>query len=960
MMKKKKLSRIVVSILVILMAVNAPITGVVSYGSGTAPAKYEVNSVKSENDGAKVGFLPTYEQYISKYTDTPHPDFTNVVKAASFAGTDGMDAEVINSFKDADGPVIRTGESGSMYWDVDIPESGLYNIAVRYYPVAGNSSLIEREIDIDGEAPFEEARRFTFSRIWSNESTETEYDEKGNALRPKQVERPDWQEVVLKDSEGYCREAFSFYLSKGRHRITMTSYREPMILDYIKIYQEDEISPYKTVAQKYEREGYKKTSQCFIKSQGEEAISKSSPSLYAINDRTSPATQPYHVWKIILNTIGGNNWNAPGQWITWEFDIPQDGLYEMGIKFKQNQVRGIGVARKLYIDGKVPFKEVEAVSFPFNGTWQTSLLGGDKAPYLFYLTKGKHRLTLEVTMGELADIVRMVRLSTNHINALYRKIMMITGTAPDANRDYLLEKRIPDLMKILAAESNALNLAADKVEDMGKGTSDKATILHTTAFQLKDMSKNPETVPGRMTQFKDNILALGTWLADVNNLPMEIDYMFFKSPDVKSPSPKAGFFANLKHEILSFFYTFSGEYKSIGKLGRENDAVTVWINSGRDQTQIIKSMINSSFTNKTGVKVNLQLVNSAALLPATLAGQGPDVALSIGNVVDYAMRNALQDLKGFSSYEMVRKRFMESAFEGFKYKDGIYAIPEKQPFPMLFYRKDVLNEVGLPVPNTWKDLYFAIPELNKRNMQIGMTPTTVFDMLLYQNGGKYYKEDGIATDLDSPAGFEAFEKWSELYYSYKLPREFDFVNRFRTGEMPIGIADYSTYNTLVLFAPEIKGQWGFAPVPGMPGPDGTIHREAIAKSDGTVMFKNARNKEDAWKFIDWWTDTEAQVTFGREIEAVLGESGRYTTANVEAFGQLAWPSKDYQLLMDQWKWIKGMPDVPGGYSLARHVGNAFFEVYNDGKDTRETLDKYVHIINEEITLKRQEFHLPTK
>jgi ABC-type glycerol-3-phosphate transport system substrate-binding protein len=371
-------------------------------------------------------------------------------------------------------------------------------------------------------------------------------------------------------------------------------------------------------------------------------------------------------------------------------------------------------------------------------------------------------------------------------------------------------------------------------------------------------------------------------------------------------------------------------------------------------------MIDSTFTPKTGIPVNLQLVNATAVLPAVLAGKGPDVALSNGDVINFAMRNVLQDLSQMDNFDKVKKRFMDSAFTGFLFKNGVYAIPETQSFPMMFYRKDIFRQLGLKVPNTWADMYQLIPELQKHNMEVGVNATSTFEMLLYQNGGKFFQGDGIATDLDSQAGIESFRKWTELYTNYKLPLEFNFINRFRTGEMPIGIDTYSTFNFLTIFAPEIRGQWGFVPVPGMPGPDGTIHREALSTTTGTVMLKSAKNKEAAWKFIDWWTDTDAQLTFGREMEAILGESARYTAANLEALKRLPWAARDYEQLKNQLVWVQGTPAVPGGYSLARHLQNAFYEVYQQGSEPRETLENYVRIINEEITIKRKEFKLPTK
>ncbi len=125
------------------------------------------------------------------------------------------------------------------------------------------------------------------------------------------------------------------------------------------------------------------------------------------------------------------------------------------------------------------------------------------------------------------------------------------------------------------------------------------------------------------------------------------------------------------------------------------------------------------------------------------------------------------------------------------------------------------------------------------------------------------------------------------------------------------------------------------------------------------MFKNTDcDKEDAWEFMKWWTDKDAQLKYGREMEALMGPAARYPTANIEALSELPWPVKDYRNLDAQWEWVMGVPEVPGSYFTGRHMDNAFREVVNEGEDTRETLYKYVKVINEEIDLKRDEFGLP--
>jgi ABC-type glycerol-3-phosphate transport system substrate-binding protein len=901
-----------------------------------------------------------YEEYAAKYENEPHPSVSQIVEGESFAAIDGMNASKLEDYEGAETPVVATDDSGAIHWDVDVPEDGLYHIGLRYFPVEGNTSPIERELRIDGEVPFEEASRLVFSRVWRNELTELEQDAKQNDLRPRQVESPQWQERILRDAEGYYQEPFSFYLSKGQHRISLVSLREPMIIDYLKLYQQEEIPPYEKVAQSYEEQGYDTTNGLFIKLQGEDAAFKSNPSLYPLNDRSSPGTEPYHVSKIRMNTIGGVNWKIPGQWISWDLDIPEDGLYEFGLRYKQNTVRGVNVVRELSIDGKIPFKEAEAIPFRYDGAWQIGMPGEDGKPYLFYLTKGKHQIKLELTMGDLAEIIRMVRSSIQQLNALYLKIIMITSASPDPLRDYELEKKIPELQKVFEEQSEFLTAAADRMDELVGGTSASTTILRTTSYQLKDIGSRTETLTSRLKGFKDNVTALGTWLLTVNQQPLEIDYLFFKSQDVAVPKVSTGFIGKSVHEVMSFARSFSEDYSHISNVKQGDKEVTVWIAAGRDQAQLLRSMIDNTFTPQTGISVNLQLVNPAVVLPATLAGKGPDIALTQGDVINFAMRNALQDLSSFPEFDQVKGRFMDSAFASFNYQDGVYALPETQSFPMLFYRKDILEELHLDVPQTWEDMYRIIPELQKHNMDLALPQNIVFESMLYQNDGQYYQGDGIATDLDSAIGIETFQKWTELYTNYKLPIEFDFINRFRTGEMPIGIADYTTFNFLTIFAPEIRGQWSFVAVPGTKGKDGTVRHDTMSSATGTVMFKNAKNKEAGWAFMKWWTDTEAQVTFGREMEAILGESARYAAANLEALQQLPWSAKELNQLVDELGWVVGRPAVPGGYSLDRHIYNAFYEVYTDGSEPRETLENYVRTINQEITIKREEFDLPTK
>ncbi|MCG8334781.1 MAG: extracellular solute-binding protein, partial [Proteobacteria bacterium] len=403
---------------------------------------------------------------------------------------------------------------------------------------------------------------------------------------------------------------------------------------------------------------------------------------------------------------------------------------------------------------------------------------------------------------------------------------------------------------------------------------------------------------------------------------------------------------------------------------KENRNITVWISSsasavpglsgGRDQAQILKELADNNFTPYYNINVNLQLAPAGSLLPAALAGIGPDIALQIGggDVVNYAARNAITNLSGFEGFNDIVTRFQGSALVPYKYDGGTYALPETQTFMMMFYRKDIMEELGMDLPDTWDDVYNVIPVLQKKNLEFGYPMGFNGYMInLMQNNGSLYIKDGVRSNLDSEVAMDAFNQWTELYTNYKLQITYNFINRFRTGEMPIGIADYMDYNQLTLFAPEIKGLWDFMPVPGTVNENGDIDRSCPGGGGGCIMLAQAEDKDAGWEFMKWWTSKDTQSTFSKELECIMGAAARNATANVEAMYELPWPKNHYKNLMSQWQWVKGIPEVPGGYYTTRYLDFAYRSVVNDGEQPEETLLDYVKTINDEIRKKRKEFGL---
>lgn len=939
-----------------------------AWSGGGLAVKAQTNAENSEETQQElldiIKDAISYEDYLAKYGSAAYPETEIVIK-----GTDYLEKSD-DFYAEADG--LCTLEEGSVTYEVEVPQAGFYNMKLDYYPMEGKNSTIERELYINGELPFSNAQYLEFSRIWTN-AEEIVRDSRDNDVRPKQEEAGQWQESFVKDSDGYYQDAFYFYFEKGTNTITLQSTKEPMKLKSITLTQEERLISYEQYRTQNAQAGYQEVSCETIKVQGEAAVYKSDSTLYPIADRTSPATEPYSPSKTRLNVIGGSNWKQVGQWISWEVEVPEDGLYEIALRYRQNINTGVTVVRSLSIDGSIPFEEARECKFYYENNWQMASLGTDDGPFAFYLTAGAHTLTMEVALGsEMSEIIRRTDECISELNRAYRQLLVVIGSSPDSFRDYQLESKTPEALEILAEQYENIVEIRAMVEEY-QGTSSNSASIDNLVNQLEKMVAKPAIVAKQWGAFKDNIVSLGSWELTMKEQPLEIDYLLIGSLGMELPEAESNVAAKAVHEVKQFAASFVEDYDSIGEV-YEGDTLEVWVladgsnvtsmtGSGRDQATVIKDMVDNYFVPETDIPVNVKLVNKDVLLSATLAGEGPDVALNVGGVepVNYALRNAVADLTQFADFDEVREWFHEEALTPFTYDGGIYALPQTMSFYVLFYRADILKELGLSVPNTWDEFYEALAVIQKSNMNIGVSPDYIsYAMYLYQYGGKYYSGDGMASGLDTEEAVDSFKRFTGNYTDWKMPVTYDFANRFRTGEMPLAIADYTNYNYLSVFAPEIRGLWGFTLVPGYMQEDGTVNHSVAASESASIIMETSTQKENAWQFLKWWMSADTQSDYGNEIESVLGISGRVATANLEALSNLAWSNRDYKQLTAQLEWVKAIPQLPGSYYTERNIKNAFYTVYNENEDPRETLEDVVKTINAEIDSKREEFGLPVR
>ena len=888
-------------------------------------------------------------------TDTSVPDYDEYLSANGEVTYPSQEASIKLQEKE-----IGVKADKPLTLNFAVSKAGYYQISFDYiYAEKGNQET-KYILSLDGKVPYSEANKLVLSRLWTNESAITS-DDSGNDINPPQIEILEWQKNTVYDTTGYYSEPLYLYLTQGNHTLSLQlktgaiQVRNLELKTAQKSMSYDEYYAQNSSLSKYDGDN--------ILMEGESALYKSQMYLIAQNDMQSPLTAPYSPSKIKMNTFGGGNWSSAHEKATWTVDVPETALYRLSFRFKQTVEDGIRVYRRLYVNGATPFAEAEKIGFNYGDNWQSSTF-----EYYIRLEAGSNTITLEAVLGDSSVILNQLQQAVLEMNNIYRSILMVTGSVPDTYRDYNLDTQIPDLLDRLNGVVALLNSLSDNVlNSYGKSNSLVAK-LNTTTAQIQNMADNPRDIAKTLALFKNNISTIGSYISTFRSQSLTLDCMELIGESGTPRRANANFVESVQHSFRRFVASFTEDYTALSGSSGTGAALTVWLPAdsvGRDQANVLKRMVISDFTPNTGINVSLELVQGA-LIESTLAGKGPDIALSRGDTdpVNLAMRKALVDLSQFDDFESTRSLFLDGAYTPFEYQGGTYAVPERMTFEMMFCRTDILDELGLEPPKTWDEMIKLVyPVVSRNNMEIGignltkvatMNASNIFTNLLYQKGGSVYNESLTATALDTPVALEAFSQAASMYSDYLFPTEYSDVNRFRTGEMPILIAPYTQYNQYIYALPELEGLWEMYPIPGVDKEDGSIDISQAAQVTSAFIFNNCENQEAAWTFLKWWISTDVQTSFGLDVEAVLGAAGRYNPANLDSIQQLPWESEQLDPMNTQVVSSVFIPQLPGSYFTSRAINSAFVTTVN-GKGASEQLLYWSEQINAEITRKRKEF-----
>ncbi len=849
---------------------------------------------------------------------------------------------------------------------IKAPVTARYCLSFDYLSYDATVLPVEFTLSLNGEIPFYEARRLSFESTWADKGV-TSYDRYGNEIVSLPGKLIQWENKPLMDTSYRYSQPLELELKEGDNEIELTITEGRFLLGdlYLKG-RSAEIPPYSTAGQ----ETAGQNNQAVV-IEAEDMLYRNDSSIRASCEYDTALT-PYSTSNRVMNILEGASFKKAGQRITYSFQAPVDGYYNLGFVYRQSDKADFPVFMDIRIDDEIPNALMQAYPFRYTKSFKNMTLkdeNGKNAP--IYLTRGEHTLSLTINMDNIRHVLEAVDRIMSEVNDLALEITKVAGKNKDRYRDLEMLKYIPDVKERLLGWAEELDTLHESVKIYNKDVKKIAAFssLTVASSRLKSLAKEPNRLPYRIDELAQSTNSVIQYLANLidtlNGNAVSLDKLYVFGEDGKLPAEK-GFFVKLALNVRRFFYSFTNKAYSVSNTNEEH--LQVWVNRSRQHVEVLQKLIDEKFTPASGIEVDVSIMpDQNKLILANSSGDAPDIAASINYSIPFELgiRDAIVDVTKFPNYTEVLSRSVDGLHIPAVIGDGIYAVPETINFWVLYYRKDILDKLGLEVPETIQEVKEMLPELQMRGLNFyyptaGMVALKTFHgttPLLFQYGASLYGRTAGNTAINSEEAMKGLTELTELFTIYNLPVDVpSFYQHFRNGDMPIGIAEYGMYNLLTNAAPEIANAWGIALIPGIEGEDGEVKRYASGGAESCVIFKSTDEREQmAWKYLDWWTSTEVQVEYGQILQASYGSEYIWNTANMDAFEQLPWKSEDKKVIKEQSQWMLEAPRILGTYMLEREISNSYNKVVVDGKDLRITIDSAVKRIDRETNRKLMEF-----
>lgn len=857
---------------------------------------------------------------------------------------------------------VKAGDTVTL--NIDVPVSGRYVMSFDYLSYDESILPVEMGMKIDGGYPFYEARSMKFETTWVSDGVDV--DRYGNEI----VSLPDklirWEHKEVMDASYRYSDPLPVELTAGVHKLELNIQEGTLLLGNISLEAPGDVAEY---AGSTKAEG-----NALITIEAEDFYQRNDSSIHAIGEYGS-SLSPLSATTTVLNIIDEDSFNEAGQTVSYQFHVDNAGYYYIGMNYRQSEKNDFPVFVDWKIDGEIPNSAFKSYQVEAANKFRTVTLTDDNDDKLsVYLEPGDHTISLTISADNLRYALEAVDEIMSGISDLSLEVTKVAGTNKDKYRDLKLTRYIPDVQDRLLGWVDELYSLAEQAQPYVNAKSpDKVaafSYLLIAANQLKSLAEKPNELVYRVDELSTSVNSINTQIANfvdlINDNDLSIDRIYIYQDGARLPKGQ-NIFQSIGTSLKRFGYSFMGQ--SYSASNTDESHIQVWVNRPRTYVEIMQKMIDEKFTPETGIEVDLSIMTDAQkLILSNASGDTPDIATGINYSIpfDLAIRGSLVDLSKFDNYKEVFGRYSEGLLVPSVVGDGLYSLPETMNFYVMFYRTDILSKLGLSVPNTMDELIAMLPDLQMRGLNVYYPTAAMLVMrnfhgttpIIYQMDGALYGNTALDILVDSEATVEGFTELTELFTLYDLPVDVpNFYQHFRNGDLPIGIADFNSYNLILNAAPEIANSWSIALVPGIEDEEtGEVKRYMSGGAESTVMFSSDDEREQkAWQFMEWWSRADIQAEFGQRLQILYGDEYIWPTASLEAFERLPYPTSDKDIILTQAQYILETPRLLGSYMMERELSNAFNDVVVNGDTVRSRIDEVAKTVLRETERKLEEF-----
>lgn len=405
----------------------------------------------------------------------------------------------------------------------------------------------------------------------------------------------------------------------------------------------------------------------------------------------------------------------------------------------------------------------------------------------------------------------------------------------------------------------------------------------------------------------------------------------------------------------------NAENASNGNAGTgEVKTITLWHGlTGKIDLENFEKVIKAFEEKNPGIKIKAVYTESnegadQKLLTAVAGGNPPDIAyFDRFKVGSWAAQGSLTDVSDMAETAGITKdSYYPFAWDESSYDDKLYAIPTGTDSRLLYYNKDHFKAAGLDPenpPKTIAELEAAAEKLTvkdgKRFKQVGFIPWYSQGWLYgwgWSYGGEFYDASTKQVTANDPKIVEALQWMTDFAKKYNVEDIAGFTSSmgkeamdpFLTGQISMKVDGNWTVASIKKFKPDLN--FGVTPIPTPTGDNFTTWSGGMS----FVIPKNAKNVNEAWKFLEFMGKEEGQYLFN-------SNSGMSVIDSVnDKFGY-----KDDPILSEFVKILpvsRNRPVIPEGQLLWNELVSAT-ENSTRGKGTpKENLDKAAAAVNKAL------------